>query len=107
MNTVKALRCYLALPEERRKAFRDATYHAFWAEDADIASDDVLKSLIGADGDEVLARTQTKEVKDALFAATQHAAEASVFGAPTWVVDGEHLYWGQDRIDLVEAALRR
>jgi 2-hydroxychromene-2-carboxylate isomerase len=106
MNTVKALRCYLALPEERRRAFRDSTYRAFWSEDADISNDEVLRSLIGNDGTEVLARTQSKEVKDALFAATQQAVDAGVFGAPTWVVDGEHLYWGQDRIDLVEAKLR-
>jgi 2-hydroxychromene-2-carboxylate isomerase len=32
--------------------------------------------------------------------------EAGVFGAPTWVVDGKELFWGQDRIPLVERALR-
>lgn len=106
INSVKALRCYLALPEERRKAFRDATYRAFWGDDRDIASDDVLRELIGDGADEVLARTQTKEIKDALFAATGHAVEAGVFGAPTWVVDGELLFWGQDRLELVETALR-
>jgi 2-hydroxychromene-2-carboxylate isomerase len=106
MNTVKALRVYLALPEERRRAFRDATYKAFWADDRDISSDDVLRELIGDDADAILARTQDKEIKDALFAATQHAIDAGVFGAPTFVVDGEHLYWGQDRLALVEAKLR-
>lgn len=106
MNTVKALRVYLALPEERKKAFRDACFRAYWAEDRDIASDDVLRALIGPGADEVLAKTQTKEVKEALFAATQRAADAGVFGAPTWIVDGEQLFWGQDRIELVESALR-
>ena len=48
----------------------------------------------------------TKEVKDALFASTQRAGEAGVFGAPTWIVDGKELFWGQDRIVLVERALR-
>jgi carboxymethylenebutenolidase len=37
--------------------------------------------------------------------ATQTAVEAGVFGAPTWVVDGKELFWGQDRIPLVERAL--
>jgi 2-hydroxychromene-2-carboxylate isomerase len=106
MNTVKALRCYLALPEERRRAFRDAAYRAAWADDRDISNDEVLTSIIGEGAGEILARTQTKEVKDALFAATQHAVTAGVFGAPTWIVDGEHLFWGQDRIELVELKLR-
>jgi len=38
-----------------------------------------------------------------------HADEAAargVFGAPTFIIDGEDLYWGQDRLGLVEAALR-
>ena len=106
MNTVKALRAYLALPEERRRGFRDGVNRAYWAEDRDIASDEVLSELIGADAATVLARTQDKDIKDALFAATQHAVDAGVFGAPTFVVDGEHLYWGQDRLPLVESKLR-
>jgi 2-hydroxychromene-2-carboxylate isomerase len=106
MLTVKPLRVYLALPEERRKAFLDATFRAYWAEDRDIADDATLRELVGPGADEVMARTGTKEVKDALFASTQRAIDAGVFGAPTWVVDGKDLFWGQDRIVLVERALR-
>jgi 2-hydroxychromene-2-carboxylate isomerase len=28
-----------------------------------------------------------------------------VFGAPSYVIDGE-IFWGQDRLDFVERALR-
>lgn len=105
MNTVKPLRVYLALPEERRAAFAHATFRAYWAEDQDIADDAVLSRLIGTDVDAVLARTQTPEIKQGLIAATSRAVAAGVFGAPTWVVDGKDLYWGQDRAVLVERAL--
>jgi 2-hydroxychromene-2-carboxylate isomerase len=104
--TVKPLRAYLALPEARRKSFMDATFRAYWAEDRDIADEGVLREIIGQDADDVVARMGTKEVKDALFAATQHAIDAGVFGAPAWVVDGKELFWGQDRVVLVERALR-
>ncbi|MEO7095751.1 MAG: 2-hydroxychromene-2-carboxylate isomerase [Polyangiales bacterium] len=107
MNTVKALRCWLALPEARRDAFREATFRAYWVEDRDISADDTLRALLGEGADEVLARIQTPEIKQALIAATQQAADAGVFGAPTWVVDGEQLYWGQDRMGFVEEALLR
>jgi len=106
MNTVKALRAYLALPEDRRDAFARATFTAYWAEDRDIGDDAVLLALLGPDGPEVLARTQTPEIKQALIDATTRAAAAGVFGAPTWVVDGRELYWGQDRLVLVERELR-
>lgn len=107
MNTVKALRAYLALPEARQKAFREATFRAYWAEDRDIARDDVLAEVIGEGADEILAQTATPAIKEALFAATQRAIDAGVFGAPTWIVDGRELFWGQDRIPLVERALLR
>lgn len=106
MHSLKALRTYLALPEERRGAFREKTFRAYWAEDRDIADDATLRELVGDGADEVLARTQSPEVKKALVDATQRAVDAGVFGAPTWVVDGTELFWGQDRIPLVERCLR-
>jgi 2-hydroxychromene-2-carboxylate isomerase len=106
-NSLKALRTYLALPEDRQPAFREKAFRAYWAEDRNIADDAVLKDLVGPDGDAVLARTQDPAVKKALVDATQKAVEAGVFGAPTWVVDGKELFWGQDRLPLVERALTR
>jgi 2-hydroxychromene-2-carboxylate isomerase len=106
MLTLKAMRVYLALPEPRRAAFRAATFRAYWAEDRDIADDAVLRALIGAEADDVMARTQDPAVKKELVDATQAAVAAGVFGAPTWVVDGKELFWGQDRIPLVERALK-
>ena len=103
--TIKAMRAWLALPEERRDAFRERTFRACWAEDRDIGDDAVLRELLGEGADEVLARTQDPAIKKALIDATQRAVDAGVFGAPTWVVDGKELFWGQDRLPLVERAL--
>jgi 2-hydroxychromene-2-carboxylate isomerase len=105
LNSLKALRCYLALPEERRTAFRDATFRAAWALDRNIADDAVLRDLLGDGAGEIFARAQSSEVKQALVEATERAARAGVFGAPAWVVDEKDLYWGQDRTMLVERAL--
>jgi len=35
---------------------------------------------------------------------TQRAIDAGVFGAPSYVIDGE-IFWGQDRLDFVERKL--
>ena len=105
-NSLKAMRTYLALPDERRKTFREKTYRAYWAEDRDIADDATLRELLGEGANEVLQRTQQSEIKQALIDATNEAVTRGVFGAPTWVV-GDELIWGQDRIPLVERALTR
>jgi 2-hydroxychromene-2-carboxylate isomerase len=107
MVTIKPLRVYLALPEERRGGFRERTFRAYWAEDRDIADDGELRALIGEDADAILARTADPAIKEELKVATEKAAAAGVFGAPTWVVDETELFWGQDRIPLVERALRK
>jgi 2-hydroxychromene-2-carboxylate isomerase len=106
MMTVKAMRAYLALPDDRRDAYRERTFRAYWAEDRDINDEAVLKELLGEGADAVLAKTQDAAVKKELVDATQRAVDAGVFGAPTWVVDGKELFWGQDRIPLVERALK-
>ncbi len=105
MNTVKALRAYLALPETRRADFQKKVFAAYWAEDRDIADDAVLSELIGDGASDVLAKTQDPAVKQELIAATKYAEQKGVFGAPTFLVDDKDLYWGQDRIVLVERAL--
>jgi 2-hydroxychromene-2-carboxylate isomerase len=108
-NSVKALRALLALPESRRAAFMHAAFRAMWADDRDLADEATLRALlgeIGANADEILAKIGTQEIKDALFASTKRAIDAGVFGAPTWVVDEKELFWGQDRLPLVERALR-
>ena len=111
-NSIKALRLYLALPEEAQEGFREAVFAAYWAEDRDITDDAVLNPLLGVHAEAALARAGTAEVKDALRRATEEAAARGVFGAPTFIVDGsvvegQDLYWGQDRLGLVEAALTR
>jgi 2-hydroxychromene-2-carboxylate isomerase len=37
---------------------------------------------------------------------TQEAIDRGVFGAPTYVCDGE-LFWGQDRLDFLDRALAK
>ena len=37
---------------------------------------------------------------------SQRAIDSGVFGAPTYVIDGE-MFWGQDRLDFLERRLAR
>lgn len=106
LNTVKPMRCYLALPEEKKADFRKRAFAAAWAEDRNLSDDAVLKELLGDGADAILAKTQEPAIKEQLIAQTKKAKDLGAFGAPTWVVDGKELYWGQDRIVLVERALR-
>jgi carboxymethylenebutenolidase len=79
---------------------------ACWAEERDIASAETLAAVLAEAGlpAELLATSSTPEVQAAYAAHTQAAIEAGVFGAPSYVVDGE-IFWGQDRLDFVARRL--
>ena len=83
-----------------------AVGRAVWAQERDIADATVLAELLDECGldPQRLAQSQQDSVK-ALFAAhTAQAIDAGVFGAPSYVIDGE-VFWGQDRLDFVERRL--
>lgn len=85
--------------------FVRAVYHANFADDRDIANDDVIAALlseIGQDAQAVTAAAIAPEGKAALRTATEEAQAQGLFGAPSFVVDGA-LFWGNDRL---EQALR-
>ncbi len=107
LHSLKALRVYFALPEEHRARYRDAAFRACWADDEDISDESVIAECVGEEtvARDALARANSDDVKAALRASTEQAAARGVFGVPTFIVDGE-LYWGQDRLELVEDALR-
>jgi 2-hydroxychromene-2-carboxylate isomerase len=108
MNTVKALRMLMALEGPEAAAFTLRVHRAYWAEDQDIADDAVLIALadeLGLDGAALVAQTSDPDVKQRLFDATADAVARGVFGAPTFQIDDGEIYWGQDRMVLVEAAL--
>ncbi len=107
MPTVKPLRAYLALEEQEKRGFFERTFRAYWAEDKDIANETTLASLIGDDASRILAKCNEQSIKDTLRDATASAETHGIFGAPTFVVDGKHLFWGQDRLVLVERALQK
>ena len=80
---------------------------AVWAQERDIASLEVLAQLLSECGLEAarLAQSQQADVQTRYDEQTQAAIDASVFGAPSYVIGGE-LFWGQDRLDFVARKLR-
>ncbi|MCA9593201.1 MAG: 2-hydroxychromene-2-carboxylate isomerase [Myxococcales bacterium] len=103
LRSVLALRVALAagphIAEVSRRLFR-----AVWAEDQDVSDSDVLRRILN-DAPALVDRASSAEVKQALRDNTSEAQRRGVCGAPTFAV-GDDLYWGQDRLDLVELALR-
>ena len=88
--------------------FHRAVYPAFWVEGIDMGQPErIVEVLAGAglDGEKLVASAADADVKQALRATTEEAVARGVFGAPTFFVEGE-MFFGSDRLDFVERALR-
>jgi 2-hydroxychromene-2-carboxylate isomerase len=81
--------------------FVRAVFGANFAEDREIGDAVEIRSILdelGQPGAELIEKAQTPENKQRLREHTQRAIELGVFGAPSFVVDGE-LFWGNDRME--------
>jgi 2-hydroxychromene-2-carboxylate isomerase len=111
INTLMLMRGAVGLQMRepaRMLAYVDAVYRAIWAEGKNMNDPAVVAGVLqqaGFDAQALLALTADPEVKERLKAVTAEAVERGVFGAPTFFV-GSHMYWGQDRLDFVQQALR-
>jgi 2-hydroxychromene-2-carboxylate isomerase len=111
VNSVRAMRgAIVAFHAGRGVEFSRAAFEAYWGEDRDLSRDEVLRDVAaraGLDGAELLARIATPEIKQRLRANTDELVARGGFGSPTIFVDGDDMYFGNDRLGLVREALRR
>jgi 2-hydroxychromene-2-carboxylate isomerase len=77
-----------------------------WADERNLADATDLTAMLAAAGLPAgrLSEPAGAEVMQLAAAATKRAIDAGVFGAPSYVVDGE-IFWGQDRLDFLQRRL--
>ena len=107
-----ASRWVLAALEESVDAALELTGalgRAVWAEERDIADRETLVALattLGRDAAALDERANAPDIAVRYAVLTQEAIDRGVFGAPTFVYNGE-LFWGQDRLDFLDRALAK
>jgi len=86
-----------------------ALLQAHWRDDADLADREILAQIARDTGYEpapLLDAALAPETLAIYESNTEEAIRRSVFGSPTYFVDGD-MFYGQDHLDLVEAALSK
>ncbi len=82
-------------------------FRAVWVEERNLADEATLAevaSTAGFDADELIAAARTDAAAAAYAGNFERARDDGVFGSPSYVLDGE-VFWGQDRLDMLDAAL--
>ena len=86
-----------------------ALLRALWAEERDTADRDVRIAVANENslpGKELAAAEESAPVQALYKTYSEEAEGLGVFGAPTYVLQGER-FWGQDRLDFLDRALER
>lgn len=100
--------------EGELKAFTREAFALYWEEGGaprgfeEAYEDEPIREAarrIGADPLEVLEGTSASETREVLKRATGEALDRGAFGAKALFV-GEEMYWGNDRLFFVEAAVK-
>jgi 2-hydroxychromene-2-carboxylate isomerase len=79
---------------------------ALWAEERDIADDGVIRDcLAGAGYDPALADRGMLAGAEIYMRNLEEAVARGVFGVPFFITPGDERFWGQDRLDDLNAHL--
>jgi 2-hydroxychromene-2-carboxylate isomerase len=100
----------IALDDGKLVPYATAVFEAYWGDLLDVSQPDILGTIaqrVGYDAAIFLKRIEEGAVKDRLRANTDELIARGGFGSPTMFVDGVDMYFGNDRLPLVEAALAR
>jgi 2-hydroxychromene-2-carboxylate isomerase len=111
VNSVKAMRGVLfALERNKVSEYVELVFCSYWTNNLDISLDEVLIKIVeelGWSSDKFISFINLESTKEALKLNTEELAKRGGFGSPTMFVDGKNMFFGNDRLNLIEELLYR
>ena len=110
INSVKSMRgsFYFLDKNENIEEYLEKVFKAYWTEGKDISSNDCLKDIVtslSASADDFIEFIDLPETKKRLVDNTQELMDRNGFGSPTFFLETEDMYFGNDRIQLIKNKL--
>ena len=110
VNSVKVMRgVFYAIDRKNASKYIDKVFEAYWKDGKDISSDKVISEIIESfdwineDFFNYINRDTTKE---ALKNNTQELIERGGFGSPTIFIENNNMFFGNDRLNLIESLFK-
>ena len=110
LNSVKVKRgVFYAIERKNESKYIDKVFEAYWKDGKDISSDEVISEIIESfdwineDFFNYINRDTTKE---ALKNNTQELIERGGFGSPTIFIENNNMFFGNDRLNLIESLFK-
>jgi len=111
VNSVKAMRgVFFALERNKVSEYAELVFYSYWTNNLDISLDKVLAKIVeelGWSSDKFISYINLESTKEALKLNTEELAKRGGFGSPTMFVDDKNMFFGNDRLNLIEELLNR
>ena len=109
VNSVKAMRgAFYFIDKGGIESYLESVFRAYWTDGDDISDQETLLKIVDsnqADRDKFEEYIDTQEVKERLIKNTQELMDRGGFGSPTFFINETDMYFGNDRIQLIESIL--
>jgi 2-hydroxychromene-2-carboxylate isomerase len=110
INSVKAMRgSFFAINEDLVVEYSREVFRSYWTDGKDISNIDVLSEIVkslGMDAVRFLEFIDKDETKEALKQNTQELIGRGGFGSPTIYLNETDMYFGNDRLHLIEELIK-
>ena len=110
VNSVKAMRgAFYAINKEMISEYSSRVFFSYWTEGNDISQDEVLIEIIsslGFDSQDFFSFIELDQTKELLKSNTQELIDRGGFGSPTIFIDENNMFFGNDRLKLIEEILQ-
>ena len=101
INSLYLMRGYLFINNDKKDKYFDLCFDAYWKNNEDISKPETIKNILSKcdiKPNDFETGIKDQRIKDELKNFTNIAFQNDIFGAPTFVVNG-NLFWGQDRLE--------
>ena len=110
INSVKSMRGTFFFIDKQIKIedYLEAVFKAYWTDGKDISNEGCLSSIVASlseSPEDFLEFIEKPEIKSRLIDNTQELMDRNGFGSPTFFLDGTDMFFGNDRIQLIENRL--
>ena len=110
-NAVKIMRgCFVADEADLLIPYAKQCFETYWGDGRDVSQDEVVRDIVsatGLDAEAFFTKINQQDYKDRLRANTEELIERGGYGSPTLFINNSDMYFGNDRLPLVEHRLKQ
>ena len=109
INSVRAMRgAFYAIEKDVLSKYAETVFSSYWTKGLDISSSEILVNIatsLGWDSKDFLLYIEDSETKEKLKLNTNELMERGGFGSPTIYINNSNMFFGNDRLHLIEKIL--